>query len=518
MILGGALVKSYYGIQGNLILKEGTVSSELIVQGEVLLGGEGVEIINRYPHHHQIEKKHSLEEYLEGITLSLRDRWTGEKSPILDKPELILEPVPTLLVGKYRVPLAGDDALITYPRGRYAVVITSPKTTIPLQDGTTALFTKEGRIYFANPKMVMYGEGRGGYAEEWVFEISEESEFDKESRLLEEAKLAVQTAIQSANKVASPIEAFERNGEALIHFLDRWERQGTFLFEGRTPYPLDLSEIPAEELKGAFWAVKMIDQFEVEGDIQKKPWSLLLTAGQTPEESRESLLSQMIMIAKDLPEADLEAAPPQKILSALLKSYALTYSSLVRPSEKTAPFAIETPYQPVYEPLPLPSKAEEARPLIHVRAGTEEALIPFDPHGKGLKTAMQGGNILLHYRSKTIELPVSVRLSDARTIRYPGSERPFSYEADVEIGGDSTTLSMNHVYETWDGTRFYLSNISPQEETKAKTVQIVVNKDPGKYFLTYPGGVLLALGITLLFFRTQLLQMLKKGTRRQITR
>jgi len=57
------------------------------------------------------------------------------------------------------------------------------------------------------------------------------------------------------------------------------------------------------------------------------------------------------------------------------------------------------------------------------------------------------------------------------------------------------------VYETWDGTRFYLSNITPKDESAAKTVQITVNRDPAKYFLTYPGGCVLALGIVLLFTR-----------------
>jgi uncharacterized protein YijF (DUF1287 family) len=34
-----------------------------------------------------------------------------------------------------------------------------------------------------------------------------------------------------------------------------------------------------------------------------------------------------------------------------------------------------------------------------------------------------------------------------------------------------------------------------------KQVQIVVNYDPAKYYLTYPGGCLVALGIFLLFWR-----------------
>ena len=57
---------------------------------------------------------------------------------------------------------------------------------------------------------------------------------------------------------------------------------------------------------------------------------------------------------------------------------------------------------------------------------------------------------------------------------------------------------MNNVYETKDGYRFYLANMTPE----SKQAQLIVNHDPVKYILTYPGGVILALGIILLFWRS----------------
>ncbi|WP_039376566.1 hypothetical protein, partial [Parachlamydia acanthamoebae] len=56
------------------------------------------------------------------------------------------------------------------------------------------------------------------------------------------------------------------------------------------------------------------------------------------------------------------------------------------------------------------------------------------------------------------------------------------------------------VYETWDGYRFYLANMTPATENSAKRVQIVVNYDPAKYILTYPGAIILSMGILLLFW------------------
>jgi uncharacterized protein YijF (DUF1287 family) len=55
------------------------------------------------------------------------------------------------------------------------------------------------------------------------------------------------------------------------------------------------------------------------------------------------------------------------------------------------------------------------------------------------------------------------------------------------------------VHETWDGYRFYLSSITPSDESAVKQVQIVVNYDPAKYLLTYPGAIVLSCGILMLF-------------------
>ena len=59
---------------------------------------------------------------------------------------------------------------------------------------------------------------------------------------------------------------------------------------------------------------------------------------------------------------------------------------------------------------------------------------------------------------------------------------------------------MNNVHETWEGYRFYLSNISPSGEESVKRIQLVVNHDPAKYWLTYPGAIILSIGILLLFW------------------
>ena len=59
---------------------------------------------------------------------------------------------------------------------------------------------------------------------------------------------------------------------------------------------------------------------------------------------------------------------------------------------------------------------------------------------------------------------------------------------------------MNSVHETWDGYRFYLSAISKPSLHALKSAQIIVNRDPAKYFLTYPGIFLVFMGTILLFW------------------
>lgn len=173
-------------------------------------------------------------------------------------------------------------------------------------------------------------------------------------------------------------------------------------------------------------------------------------------------------------------------------------------------FTLETPLQCRCKPQPAHAKIEELRPQLTLRAqsakGTQFITLPFEPHGDGLKWPVLDGSALLRFQPALQTLPYSVRLKQARQITYPHSGQPFSYEADVVFTSLKTgeqiekTLSMNHVHETWEGYRFYLANMNPLDAGSVKEVYIVVNHDPAKYLLTYPGALLMSLGILLLFW------------------
>ena len=152
---------------------------------------------------------------------------------------------------------------------------------------------------------------------------------------------------------------------------------------------------------------------------------------------------------------------------------------------------------------PLPKKREEATPCIRLLAddgkSSEIFTLSFDRYGQQFKWPILGGKYLVGFQSDRTKIPSHIRLRAARALNYPGTEQAYSYEADVLIDEEEATLSMNHVFEK-NGYRFYLANMIASP-TGARQVQIVVNYDPAKYWLTYPGAIILALGILLLYSR-----------------
>lgn len=173
-------------------------------------------------------------------------------------------------------------------------------------------------------------------------------------------------------------------------------------------------------------------------------------------------------------------------------------------------FNLSTRVTPLHRPQPPSSKWEENVPLIYVEFKNEKEreshTLAYDRYGMGLKWPVLGGDYRVRFQPLFEKLPYRIRLRQARQINYPNSSQPFSYESDLWISdqnGDhpkEVTLSMNNVYETWDGYRFYLANVTPTDASAVHRVQIVVNKDPAKYWLTYPGCFVLAFGIFLFFF------------------
>jgi len=170
---------------------------------------------------------------------------------------------------------------------------------------------------------------------------------------------------------------------------------------------------------------------------------------------------------------------------------------------------LESPLTIEHNPAAPSTKLEENKPIALLRLSngrhTESISLLYDKHGVGMKKSVLRNQYLVHFQPFFQEIPYRIRLRTARQICYPGTAQPYSYECDLLITDKENeriaerTISMNNVHETWDGYRFYLAGMTSQDGS-VKRIQIVVNHDPGKYFLTYPGAVFLSLGIFLLFW------------------
>lgn len=178
---------------------------------------------------------------------------------------------------------------------------------------------------------------------------------------------------------------------------------------------------------------------------------------------------------------------------------------------KLQPLMVECPLTAVQIPMPPSKKMENNNPALLLRIesqGKEELVsLGFDRFANRIKWPILNGRFVARFQPLCQSIPYRLRLRQARQINYPGTQQPYSYECDLVINDKTNnveiekTISMNEVHETWDGYRFYLANVFPPSPGEIKRVQIVVNYDPAKYLLTYPGASILSLGIFLLFWK-----------------
>lgn len=172
--------------------------------------------------------------------------------------------------------------------------------------------------------------------------------------------------------------------------------------------------------------------------------------------------------------------------------------------------ALECPLTRHHSIQPPSNKMEDNLPLVLLNfsddiSSDEKVPLTYDRYGNGMRWPILEGRYLVRFQPLCCEIPYRLRLHHARQVTYPNSAQPYSYEAQVTVTDlrngamRKTVLSMNQVHETWDGYRFYLANLAPPEIGAVHQVQIIVNRDPFKYWLTYPGALILTLGILLLF-------------------
>lgn len=305
---------------------------------------------------------------------------------------------------------------------------------------------------------------------------------------------------------------------------------------------------------------RLLQGEELYAILQDMRWPLAENLSFGEKEDAEAQVSaltafsqQILHVAHQLPPAPAAAAEQRSAhyLSALLRAYGI-HSDMLIGDLSQPPFPLEessqkleaVSEQPVsrglrletrvttkHRELPALKKVEDNLPLLALELAQgevkERILLSYDSYGGGLKWPALNGNYLLRFQPQFENLPYRIRLRDTRQINYASSGQAYAYESDLLIKDyrdgrqpnlwdrclqacglepaplneeAAVTISMNNVYETWDAYRFYMANITPPQEVSAQRAQIVVNCDPGKYRLTYPGASLVALGILMLYW------------------
>lgn len=404
---------------------------------------------------------------------------------------------------------------------------------------------------------ISYDQGYGGYAIQAKLPVSSDSNSrsDCEQAALIELKKQLKIYMEPSSTLSLPLELLRNAAIAsganfantTVDFLSTWNNTHGWLYPENLSFPKDLNNV----MKNIDWNNLSINKRNACGWLQalagelepslkqnqdllillkQNDWPLLdqlkvlkqSTGHCTAEETDlmlTALAQQVFSISSILPDQEIAHNPSlnmsPRLLSALFRAYGIHLNSVsasmslpIQSSDTVT--TLECPLTFKQKDLSPKVKLEENLPKItlQIKRGseTEFVTLSYDRFGQGLKHPIFHGEYLIRFQPLFEKIPYHIRLRHARQINYANSTQPYSYESDLLITDRERnltmekTLSMNRVHETWEGYRFYLANIAPANESAVKRVQIIVNHDPAKYWLTYPGAFVLSLGIILLFW------------------
>lgn len=412
--------------------------------------------------------------------------------------------------------------------------------------------------------LAVYEDGFGGYGTqtEVPFPSFPAGREEKEKAEAHALTKQLKEAIAQHPALSPPLHLFEQACQRLqldpcetfVQFLMEWQAQPGFIYHSqkKEAEPLaslfkniDWSSIPQDERHAAEWAAQLLEQLEIDWSrgihplevLKRHRWPFVSDLNKGELSKKGSLLNsiakQMHSISGSLPPLDSTPPPAStesgKLISAYFRAYGIDYRSLLpyqgSESERLdyledywkekglqelkQKVTLETPLSHKISPeLELP-KLEEQKPgiVLEVEEGERKQTIAlaYDPAGTGLNWPLLNGDYLIRFQPNRKELPYRVRLRQARQLVYPQSQQVYSYESDVLIYEEGKqpveyTLSMNNVYETADGYRFYLAGVGTSGDGTLQRIQLAVNYDPAKYSLTYPGAILVFIGTFFLFW------------------
>jgi hypothetical protein len=451
------------------------------------------------------------------------------------------------------IPLSGHKALqnlVRYPSLGQAPLsfdlVATPALLFmhnPKQQTQLFAWTQFGEVFSIpindshESPLIAYDDGFLGYTREIDIPICP-------SRLMQQKLIADELKdLLSEHKdrpLSPPLELLEKScklsgvdfaGTACL-FLAEWDRHGGWLFSASAPLAeklqkalkaIDWHSLTESAFKGCFLTTHLFDAIEPRLKCKEDLCHVLKESGYPLLAGTDSVDMTYQKATQHMFAMGAESLWPMRegpitqslhhsarMLTALFRAYDIHIGAMngrkVKPLQT---IHLESAIKHEHYPGARNRHIENEIPALWLRLeyGKQKDIISiaYDKSAAGLPLSVLQGQFALRFQPIEVEIPHRLRLRQARFIAYPDSAQPYSYEADLWIRSATspddlrTTLSMNVVHETSDGYRFYLSNIYPQDPAALKRVQIVVNRDPTKYLLTYPGGALVTLGALLLF-------------------
>lgn len=466
----------------------------------------------------------------------------------LEPPELLLKWDNGIERETATLPLHGAEALrlkTDLLPSRFTLDLFRTRSTICFLQGDKSLsllaYDRCGRVHQENfdpdnlTSLLSYDLGFGGYGVQASIPLSSMNREDLEKRDARLFSQELQEILASNPSLSPPLSLLKISSEKanrdfaeiLTLYLSEWKKKSELKFSTFDPSlemvlnNLEWGTIPKKDLQALLWTHQLFNNIEdelksgatFEAALKKNRWPL--PSDESEEHPLNQLAQQVYQLTGYLPEKELpphlNGADHASLLHAYFRIYGIDDQLLIpqKPHKNEEELILETSLIHRIAPIDLPPKMEDYRPGIVLeteQGGDKETIaLAFDPTASGMKWPLLSGKYLVRFQPEVKEIPYRIRLRQARQIPYPQSAQIFSYECDLLISEKEKpaieqTLSMNHVYETWDGYRFYLSGVGTSSDSSLKRIHLAVNYDPAKYFLTYPGALLVFTGIILLFW------------------
>lgn len=440
-------------------------------------------------------------------------------------------------------------------KAEFTLELRNSPSLVALQDyhHDTHLFAYDefGRIYsqaYRNDNLnsyIAYDRGFEGYfVQTKIPFLKSQSLKEIDDHELDKLKKDLIAAIDLQATLPPPLEILKNSCKSaevdfpscLIKLLDDWNCVNCWLLPvdyqpnadiEKAACSINFNQVPSDIKKACYWTHVLFLDFEQDLKdgvrpltiLKQRKWPLIhqLQSQENDSILDDSTLSelteQIFALGGQLPDTpavDLSTAEKLRMLTAYLRVHNIHLSNLNLAESNNETIDLECPltaFQNNDKPL---DKLEDNLPKICLKCSKDrknhKTILTYDRFAHGLKWPILNGEYLIRFQPNFINIPYQVRLRNARQINYANSTQPYSYECDLMFTDQNTheeiakTISMNNVHETWDGYRFYLSNIAPPNESAVKRVQLAVNYDPAKYWLTYPGAVILTIGVLLLFW------------------